>query len=234
VAPIDFPIFQVTERLFEWVGNLWFAPSDMLKDVQSQYPFDISIEYLPFYILDFGVNTSCKAIVSDQSISRLDNIRGENETSELISKELTRQYSHLVCACKDEKIFSLTQNINDWNAYTAIPNCQVVSAEDYYSWPTVWHLRGVEDEIFKKEEKYISQDIKKDYALRSMELRVEFSEVLHTQIYLPMYITHYTYKSCTYRVIVSAQTGTVSAERPFGFGSAGHVLNKIRGWFISN
>jgi len=89
----------------------------------------------------------------------------------------------------------------------------------------------VEEVISKKEEAYMSSQIKKQYSLHSLDLTVEFSEVFHTLIYLPVYITHYEYRSETYAAMVSAQTGSVSAERPFGLGGAGQMIDRIRKWF---
>uniref|UniRef100_A0A7S4I9C6 RING-type domain-containing protein n=1 Tax=Vannella robusta TaxID=1487602 RepID=A0A7S4I9C6_9EUKA len=231
-APIDFPLCKVDEQISKWAEKLWFAPSDLLKQINTQKPFDIYVEYLPFYILDFEVSSFCTAFLSSD---RVGSIRDDSTTGEkIIEKSAKRSYSHVVCAAKDESVYDLAQEIKDWNPYTAIPNCQVVSPNDFYDWSTVWHLRNVEKTIFRQEETKMRQEFSPEQSIQSVNLRVKYSEVYQTLIYLPVYITYYKYNSQSYTALISAQSGTVSADRPFGLGSAGSVINKIRGWFISN
>jgi len=220
-------------NLFFITRKLWFAPSDFLTQFHSQKPFDCYIEYLPFYILDFEVSSSCTARVSSSGIV---SIRDDTPACEkMIEKSAKHSYSHVICAAKEEGIYELAQEIKDWNPFAAIPNSKVVSPNDFYDWPTVWHLRNVEKTIFRQEEAKMRYEFNKDLNIQSLNLSVKYSEVLHTLVYLPVYISYYKYNSQSYKALISAQSGTVSADRPFGLGaSAGSFINKIRGWFISN
>jgi len=186
------------------------------------------LEYIPFYILDFEVTTSCTAAVALPSRAGIRSRISEN----LHEQTAKREYSHLVCAAKDEEIFSLVQEIRDWNPYSAIPNCKIISQRDFYDWPAVWNLREVEKTIFKQEELKMRQEIRQDLTIQSLKLNVKYGDIYHTMIYLPVYITKYKYNSQSYTALISAQTGTVSAGRPFGLGTAGTVISKIRGWFV--
>lgn len=97
------------------------------------------MEYIPFYIFDFEVTTKCTELTYIPRTTKLKDGMGSNEKSVNISKK--NLYSHIVCASKDEKLFSLAQNITDWDPYSAIPDCKVVSTAEYYEWHTVWHIR---------------------------------------------------------------------------------------------
>ena len=78
------------------------------------------------------------------------------------------------------------------------------------------------------------QQLSGDSTVQSVTINVSYSDVFHSLVFLPVYITQYKYSSSTFKVFISAQTGTVSAERPFGLGTAGGLINKVRSWFVSN
>lgn len=68
--------------------------------------------------------------------------------------------------------------------------------------------------------------------VQSVTLNVKFSNIMYTLVYMPMYITTYEYNMKTYQVLISGQTGTITGQRPYGFGTAGQYVNKIKSWFF--
>jgi len=136
----------VEAQIFNWAEKLWFAPTNFLREVKRQAPFDIYVEYLPFYILEFSAASSCTAQVCDLDIDRIERYQRTSsdislKTEETISSSSERDYCHLICAAKEDRMYELSQNITDWNPYAAIPTFHINSNCSCYSWSTVWHVR---------------------------------------------------------------------------------------------
>jgi hypothetical protein len=61
--------------------------------------------------------------------------------------------------------------------------------------------------------------------------RVGFSDVRSKLIYVPMYMTSYSFENQTYQVAVHGHSGKVHGARPYGAGKLGSLGNKLSGLF---
>jgi hypothetical protein len=72
--------------------------------------------------------------------------------------------------------------------------------------------------------------------VQTISLNISYENIMNSLLYLPVYLYAYEYNSTQYHVLISAQTGSVSANRPLGYGTkvASNLIGAVKRWFVSN
>ena len=206
------------ELCLRLIRSLWFVPSTLKENLPSSTK--IEFQQVPFYLVEFVVESSSRIILED----------GNNDSTRIVDKEDFHSYSQLVCSSSSEIIRQLSKDIKDWDPYAIEPMIGETKLKEPIELPEAWSSGEVENNAYKAEKERITKLMGK--SVQSVTVNVKFSNIMYTLVYMPMYITTYEYNSKTYQVLISGQTGTITAQRPYGFGTAGQYVNKIKSWFF--
>jgi len=237
LAPADITPKKAEEFFLKWISSLWFAPFSLSKQIQSQDLF-FKLQYIPFYVVDFGVCTFYEVNVCDKSASMNSNKQNSNETDEpkKIFRKQVGKYSELICASLQPELRKLGDEITDWNPDAAIPGINPVATPEALPFGTAWKCRQVESKVFNKEKEKMVEILEKEnyVMIQVVNSNIKYSNFMRSLIYLPVYCYSYSHNNSNYQVLISAQTGTVSGQRPFALGKAVNLLGNLKSWFVSN
>jgi predicted RNA-binding Zn-ribbon protein involved in translation (DUF1610 family) len=211
----------------KWLGNNWFLPSSLKELAQQE---GIQGVYLPFWTYDAQTE-------SDYTGSRgeyyytiesypVTNSEGETEWQ-------TRQVQHTrwypvaghVSQFFDDILIPATKQLDDkqlkklsgWNLKQLLPYSPSYLAgfkAQRYQVPLEMGLVKAKEEMRSQLNRTVSNDIGGDTQTVS-SINTQHNNVTFKHIMLPVWISAYRYQNKQYRVMVNAQTGKVSGDRPY-------------------
>lgn len=211
----------------KWLGNNWFLPTSLKELAQQEGMQGV---YLPFWTYDTQTE-------SDYTGSRgeyyyvtesytVTNSEGETE-SHTREVQHTRWYpvAGHVSRFFDDILIPATKQLDDkqlkklsgWNLQQLLPYSPSYLAgfkAQRYQVPLEMGLVKAKEEIRSQLNTTVSNDIGGDTqtvsSINTQHLNVTFKHIM-----LPVWISAYRYKNKQYRVMVNAQTGQVSGDRPY-------------------
>jgi len=194
--------------------------------------------YVPFWEFSVVIKTTYSG--SKTVIQKVDGIAKEV----LAPCQATRSVDYnqvLVCADMDlpVSIVELINAISDWkinraNSFQPVPCEGLIPVVNKYSSSSSCWTKAF-DEIKKKEKQECLEKLKKDEKvdnIQGFQAKVDSSNLNQKLLYFPVYVSSYQYEGKTYPFVVSGQSGSVQAQRPYGLGKVGELGSMIGGLFF--
>jgi hypothetical protein len=213
------------QRFENWLGSLWFRPSDLRQMAKLQ---DIAGVYVPFWTFDARVDSSWTADAGYHYY--------ETETyTDQQGNRQTRQVQHtrwrpasgqradhfddvIVCASKGLPA-ELAEGLQTFNTRELAPYRPEFlagwRAESYaIDLPMAWQKgQGHMDAVQRSR---CSSDVPGD-THRNLSVNNDFSHVTFKHVLLPIWIAAYRYQDKPYQFLVNGQTGEIVGKAPYSF-----------------
>eukprot|EP01118_Nematostelium_gracile_P009890 TRINITY_DN3353_c0_g1_i1.p1 TRINITY_DN3353_c0_g1~~TRINITY_DN3353_c0_g1_i1.p1 ORF type:complete len:440 (-),score=94.90 TRINITY_DN3353_c0_g1_i1:83-1402(-) len=224
---------EKAKKIFDnYMGSLWFPPSDLMQKFSVA---NLQQVYVPFWMFSVNAAVGYSGLVchydddgSKKKVERWNQASGSHSSSHdgvMILADMSQ--NNLVL----ENITSLS----NWNVHKAtlhgpsVPSAQV---DKHTSYPTAWERCS--RIIQRKEETLCAQKlVKEEKAIRIQEFRlnsIDFSIRSQDLVYLPVYVSSYSYGQTEYRFVISGQTGEIISQRPYGLGKLGSTIGTLMGY----
>jgi len=191
--------------------------------------------YIPFYTFEADV-TSDYMVEHGLKDEKTNDIAYFHEQGRLPSSKFGPT---TFCADSEMEahITGLIYKIKTWNTLLAtspipISNQQFV-IDKFESHEEVWKKFAIhikESEMENARRKIVLE--KNSSVVKNVIIKSAYSNVVVRLIYLPSYITSFEYASKRYFIVMNAQTGEVSANRPYGLGTLGQIGGTIGSYFF--
>ncbi len=227
VIPCKVTQKKAQTNVHNWLGNNWFLPSSLQKLAQQEGMQGV---YLPFWTYDTQTESDYTGSRGEyyymtESYTVI-NSEGETESH-------TRQVQHThwypvsghVSCFFDDILIPATKQLEDkqlkklsgWNLQQLLP----YSPSYLAGFKAQRHQVSLEMGLVKAKEEMrsqlnrtVSDDIGGDTQTVS-SINTQHYDVTFKHIMLPVWISAYRYHNKQYRVMVNAQTGEVSGDRPY-------------------
>ena len=211
----------------KWLGNNWFLPTSLKELAQQEGMQGV---YLPFWTYDTQTESDYTGSRGEYYYTTesyaVTNSEGETEW-ETREVQHTRWYPAAghVSRFFDDILIPATKQLDDkqlkklsgWNLQQLLPYSPSYLAgfkAQRYQVPLEMGLVKAKEEIRSQLNTTVSNDIGGDTqtvsSINTQHLNVTFKHIM-----LPVWISAYRYKNKQYRVMVNAQTGQVSGDRPY-------------------
>ena len=206
-----------------WIKSRWFAPSDLVQRAQKE---GIDGVYLPYWTYDSDTNTTYRGERGEHYYVEEEYTDSEGNTKTRRERK-TRWYdTHgsvrqdfddvMICASK-----SLPQKL--FNALEPWPTNELQPyAPGYLAGFSAEKYAITLPEGFKLAESKMETEIKKEICrdIGGDEQRISSFDTRHhnvtfKHVLLPLWISSFRYNDKVYRVIINAQTGQMTGERPY-------------------
>jgi len=232
VIPFNVKKEVCTDLFYSWLKELWFAPSDVIRNAILQ---EFKMVYIPYWL--FEVDT-----VSRYVIAYSGKLLGETQDLGILNV----RYNDLVVCASNCPEASLLDSIEPWKV-------------DQITSFTLKHAEGAEVRAFtmdaeaswrvkaKQKVDQLNRDAcrkKLRYHVRPdnvgrVNIDTSFSNKKSKRVFVPVYSTIYEYGGRTYRFIVNGSTAKAFGHRPYstsklaslsftGFGAAVGFLTSAR------
>lgn len=223
---------KVTKKIaqtsvYKWLGNNWFLPKALQKLAQQEGMQGV---YLPFWTYDTQTESDYTGNRGEyyyvtESYTVTDS-EGKT-TSETREVQHTRWYPAAghVSQFFDDILIPATKQLDDkqlkklsgWNLKQLLPYSPSYLAgfkAQRYQVPLEMGLVKAKEEIRSQLNRTVCNDIGGDTQTVS-SINTQHNDVTFKHIMLPVWISAYRYRNKQYRVMVNAQTGKVSGDRPY-------------------
>jgi len=233
IVPIKVGHTSALKIFRQWISQLWFAPSDLLETVISHGPSFLMIRYIPFYALDYTVNSVYEAKINEELIVSKYGSFPQHQSKQTVKSSHCGLQSDLICASESNQICQILDKFQypDFDTISSI-NCPVIP-DEALPWFVAWKNMHMDKRMLVKETEKIREILLQEApSIDSLMVTCRFSNVVYKLIYFPFYVSTYQYASEEYLFAVSAQTGQIIGGRPYGCGTVGGVVNKVKNWFL--
>ena len=223
IIPFQIKREQAVTNFSAWVKGLWLAPNDLKKQAKKVDRFQGI--YIPYWTYDCDVATSYtgKKGVNYQESRTVTNSDGKTETT---SETRTRWYfaSGHVTNNFDDVLVPATHSLDSTQLHRLEP-WDLTRLVDY----TDSYLQGYQAELYQvnikegyadakvrmkeKIEATIDRDIGGNKQIIST-MNPVYTNATFKHLILPVWVSSYRYKEKVYQVLVNAQTGEVTGQRP--------------------
>ncbi|ANU35985.1 hypothetical protein RJD38_01310 [Vibrio scophthalmi] len=224
IIPFQIKREQAISNFSSWVKGLWLAPHNLKKHAEKLDRFQGV--YIPYWTYDCNVATSYtgkKGVNYKESVT-VTNSDGKTETR---TETRTRWYfaSGHVTNNFDDVLVPATYSLDTTQLHQLEP-WDLSKLVDY----TDSYLQGYQAELYQvnlkegyadakvrmqeKIETTIDRDIGGDKQIISTRDST-YTDATFKHLILPVWVSSYRYREKVYRVLVNAQTGEVTGERPY-------------------
>jgi len=227
-------------RIFrKWIEDLWFAPASLASNLKTHGPSFLSIRYIPFYMLSFTVKSNYIATVLDSEpiVRHTPSSRIlQNTISTTLKNTHTGVQTHLICASDNLSICKLASEITlDGREHESFVTSHTpVVPDEALPWFVAWRNHDMGINIRRMAQSSVRECLHEELqfsTIQSIKIAYKFSNVSYKLLYFPFYISSYEHNSVRYDFVISAETGEISGNRPYGTGSLGGAVSKVRNWF---
>ena len=223
-VPVDGVLpFQVSEpdaaaQLRTWVGSLWWAPNEFLRQGASG---KFNGVYLPYYTFDALTFTRYAGQRGDYyfvTVGEGKDQRQERRTSwSLRSGDFQRFFDDLLIVATSDQSKALIESLEPWPLERCLPFTQQVLAGFFartYDVP----LEDGFSQARQRIETALTSDVRQRIGGDEQSItsqKTSYSGVTFKHLLLPVWMLAYRYHEKSYQVVINAVTGEVSGERPY-------------------
>jgi hypothetical protein len=232
------PMADVDEAIRKHLRGVWFAPADFAKDARLGRARPL---YVPFWY------ASCEAVSRfDGQLAGDDRDDADAGGGQWLDHHgvHTFQYVKMLMPALPANHFKgvqgLLARIDDWDAEKATKRraqlpagvAAAAAAQTPVDWADVWAAKGLKIRSIERQEcekllaKAAVRHKKTNGGAGSMRLdavHTEFRALKHALVYLPIYLSTYSYDDINYPIVINAHSSKVIAERPYGLGGLGKL-----------
>ncbi len=226
LVPFAVPGDQAKTKFKDWMGSLWFRPSDLKTAAQVG---EIGGVYVPYWSFDAWVDSQWQAEAGyayHESEVVIEMVNGQKQQRTKQVRKVRWQPAHgqrrdffndiLVVASKGlpRKIADRMRTFDTSALAPYDPRyLSGYRAEEYgVGLSDAWALG--EQQMFREQETRCSGDVPGDEQ-RGLQVRSQTSQQMFKHILLPLWIASYQYQGKAYRFLVNGQTGEVQGEAPW-------------------
>jgi len=233
---------EVNDIFVGWVQALWFPPSD-LQQTLTLGP--IETVYIPFWMYDVSVTTSCTAKVDRHDADPHHGTRTGNDRIQSVEGTYHHTYPKLmICAPSpssqgyDKVVVDLVDQMASLEIYPILrgaPPSGRIRVWNSLVYNHVWSEIGEKIVQRKERERCEAHLINQPFvaSIKELSLDINFHSVHHRLVHIPFYVTEYTYGGITYKWVCSATSAEAQGTRPYGLGKLGQ-LGKVGYDFLSS
>lgn len=219
-----------------WMKNLYFAPSDLASSSQKQAPDAL---FVPFYLFTIQTKSICTAVLP---APRSDQSQSENTTPPTqIEKTFSQAYPDvLTCASyllnPDLLRTLIMPNAKGGRVFPA-NGVQQFKSDSIREGERILSIDIDARDAWKTKETTLKSDLEparctaellKEFpAAVDIDVAVEIVSMDHFTILLPFYHVVYSYAGNDYELLMSGWRGQVDGTRPYGWGTAGKIVNSV-------
>ena len=246
-VPVDGVLpFQIAEpdaarRLRDWVGSLWWAPNEFLRQGASG---KFNGVYLPYYTFDALTYTKYAGQRGDHyyvTVGEGKDQRQERRTRwSFRSGEFQRFFDDVLIVATVVENNALMERLEPWPLEKCLPFNQQVLAGLFartYDVP----LDDGFSQARHRMETALTADVRQRIGGDEQSIasqKTSYSGVTFKHLLLPVWLLAYRYQEKPYRVVINAVTGEVSGERPYSMykilGAVLFVVTIVAGiWLFS-
>lgn len=211
------------EAFKTWIGKLWFAPNDLVDRAQRA---SLDGVYLPYYTFDSATETHYQGQRGDHYYeTEYYNDSEGNRQSRQVRK--TRWHSAsgtvdiefddtLVCASRSLPT-PLLDGLEPWNL-AELRRFEPAFLSGFMAERAVVDIHEGFATAKQKNESRIDQEIRLDIGGDEQRISwktTEYSKVTFKLFLLPVWLSSFRYGERVFRVLVNAQNGEISGERPW-------------------
>jgi DNA-directed RNA polymerase subunit RPC12/RpoP len=227
LLPFEINQKEAKEIFKKWVGNLWFAPSELKKFTEADSKF-LGV-YLPYWTYDSDTQSRYhgqRGIIYHDRVRRRIFINGREEIVEDIveriewtpvSGQVRRHFDDVLIGATLTIPRKLADSLEPWDLENLTPY------DDRY-------LSGFEsetyqvalDEGFSYAKGYMEYIIREDVRYQIggdrqqiTDLKIYHDHTTFKYILLPIWTAHFTYHDKEYRFAINARSGIIKGERPY-------------------
>eukprot|EP01133_Synstelium_polycarpum_P002557 gene2557-2931_t len=206
---------QCQVKFREWIGSLWFAPSNLNANLSIRY---IKPVYIPYWIFEADTTTSYSTMVSSGNTA-IPQLGGSNLGK--FDKTWTKKSS--LFSNRDLLIQVQAWELTNIPDSSFIPDPKILPLAFISDETTSWR-RSAEPRIKQKDRDIVEERIKSSISVgtTSKDLVVDtvITRIASQRVFLPVYFVKYVYNNETYSVIVNAQNSKIVGHRPYSGLSA--------------
>ncbi len=218
---------EAKEIFKNWVGSLWFAPSELKKYTKTDSKFEGL--YLPYWTYDSMTTTHFQGYRGDtyyQRVSRRVFIDGREQIVEdlepkirwqPVSGEIKRHFDDVLIGATKTLPRKLADTLKPWDLENLIPY-----DERYLSGFESETYTVALDEGFEYAKKYMEYELTNAVRMKigGDHQKISYIQIYHDQnsfkyILLPVWTAHFKFKDKEYRFAINARNGTIKGERPY-------------------
>lgn len=227
VLPFRISKTAATERFQSWVGNNWFAPSDLKAGAMLDHLHGI---YIPYWTFDAQAYSNWQGeagfhyyvTVEDQDQNGKPITRQEQRTRwEFRTGSHSNFYDDLLIMAS-RQLSKQESTVNEVSHYdmTGVvdydPRFLLGWEAEVYSIDLAESAQKAQQEINQREEDACSHLLGGD-TQRGLQVDTQLSNPTFKHLLLPLWICAYTYNGKLYRFMVNGQTGQVAGQRPLSY-----------------
>ena len=237
-APTRIPVdgvlpFQVSEpdaagQLRHWVGSLWWAPNEFLRQGASGKFNGI---YLPYYTFDSLTDTKYSGQRGDYYFVTVGEGKDQRQERRINwsfrSGEFQRFFDDVLIVATSDQSRALIESLEPWPLEKCMPFTQQVLGGFFARTYDVLLDDGFA-QARQRMENVLTGDVRQriggdEQSISSQQ--TSYGGVTFKHLLLPVWLLAYRYQEKSYRVVINAVTGEVSGERPYSVVKiAGAVL----------
>jgi len=228
VLPFKLNSKDAQKSFKDWLGSLWFAPSDLEKYIESE---KFEAIYLPFWTYDCDTTShytgqrgdiyyvDVEKVVYVNGVRELRRVREQRIRWSFASGVVHRFFDDVLIGASKTLPRVIIDDLSPWDLENLVPY------EDEF-------LSGFESETYqvaldygfkeagKKMEVIIREDVRRDIGgdrQRIDSLKTYYKDITFKYILLPIYKANFNYKGKNYEIAINARSAKVSGERPYSY-----------------
>ncbi len=229
IIPFTVTQKQAKEIFKQWIGSLWFAPSELKKLIDTDK--SLTGYYLPYWTYDANTSTSYIGKRGDiyyVTVRRRQIVNGREQIIEVqeprvrwtpVSGIVTRYFDDVTIEASEtisRKILSL---LGSWDTSRLVP-----FDEKYLSgFESEEYAVGLDSGFEMAQAKMnsiIRMDIRRDIGGDRQQIesvKTSYQNATFKNALFPVWTTHFEYKGRKYYYAINGQNGTISGERPYSY-----------------
>jgi len=227
LLPFKLDLRKARDEFDTWLGNLWFAPSELKKVAALG---QLAGVYVPFWTFDAmtrteytgerGVDTHHTQTYSDRDAqgNSVTRTRTVTHTDWYPCSGEVKHFFDDVLVCGSTSLpDDLIEDLGDWD----LPKLEPFRAEYLSSFKTERYAVGLKQGYKRSKaimkgiiDRLVRRDIGGDHQrVHTQETR--FSAVTFKPLLLPVWVAVYRYEAKTYQILVNGRSGKVTGYRPW-------------------
>jgi len=239
ILPFEVTHKKAKEIFADWIGSLWFAPSELKHLVDSDKR--LTGHYMPYWCYDADTNTSYHGERGDiyyVTVQRREMVDGKEQTVEVQEQRISwSNVSGIVGRQFDDLTIYASSAISPkiQNALAPWDTSKLKSFDQKYlaGFESTEYTIGVDDGFDMAKNimsSIIEGDIRQDIGGDEQNIdsmQINYMDKKFKNSLFPIWTTHFMYKGKDYIYAINGQSGEVTGERPYSYTKIAILVGTI-------
>lgn len=225
LIPFQIDKAAASKRFSEWIGRLWFRPSDLKQRAKLE---NLDGVYIPYWVYNAHVHsrwTADAGYYEYVTVTKRDSEGKERTVQERrirwvpASGQREDDYRDLLVCASSGLPSRFVARIENFNCASLVPYNPGYLA----GWRAEEYVIGLQEgwdrcsqRIAAEQYRRCAADVPGD-THRALSVNNSFSNVTWRHVLLPIWIAAYRYRQKAYRFVVNGQTGQLAGEAPWSW-----------------